>query len=131
VAPGGAPRKLRLPFPGLVFVCLPARQAPHVFAAKERPRAPDAQLFHCPAFNVFKSGRVCVGSHAFPADPARVPEAFFESHFSAAGDTAGGKSQRHPDDIGKLWRELDGRERYPLDDLVAQLTVADAMNIGE
>src|SRR6266542_3610019 len=23
--PGGAPRKLRLPFPGLVFVCLPAK----------------------------------------------------------------------------------------------------------
>ena len=129
--PGGAPRRLRLPFPGLVFLCLPARQAPYVFAARERPTSPDAQLFHTPAYNVFKSGRVCVGSHAFPADPARVPAAFFESHFSVTGDTAAGKSRRHPGDIGKLWHELDRKERYPLDDLVPQLTVADAMNLGE
>jgi hypothetical protein len=60
-----------------------------------------------------------------------VPGAFFESHFSVTGDTKAGKSRRHPDDVGKLWRELDGRERYPLDDLVAQFTVADAMNLGE
>jgi hypothetical protein len=79
----------------------------------------------------FDSGRVCTGTHRSPADPAQVPEAFFESHFNVTADTRRGKSRRHPDDIGKLWVELDGRTAYPLDDLVEQLTVADALRLGE
>jgi hypothetical protein len=47
------PRRLRLPMPGLVFVCMPGRQPPYVFAAKGRPSAPTDTLFRCPAFNVF------------------------------------------------------------------------------
>src|SRR5436305_898870 len=82
--------------------------SPYVFAAKERPRALDDQLYHCPAYDVFASGRVCTGSHLFPADPARVPEAFFESYFSVTADTAHDKSQCHPDDIGQLWTEFKG-----------------------
>jgi Prokaryotic E2 family D len=124
------PRRLRLPMPGLVFVCLPARQAPYVFAANGRPSAEDDQLYHCPAYNVFDSGRVCPGSHAFPADPARVPEDFFRSFFSATPDTGRGKSQRHPDEVGELWKEIHRQPAYPLDDLVPQLRVADALRIG-
>ena len=81
-------RRLRLPMPGLVFVCLPARQNPYVFATKRRPASPGDQLYRAPAYNVFDSGRVCTGSHAFPSDPAKVPEEFFRSFFSAAMDTA-------------------------------------------
>jgi hypothetical protein len=125
------PRRLRLPMPGLIFVCLPARQAPYVFAAKRRPRSPDEPLYACPTFNVFPTGRVCTGSHTFPLDLAKVPEAFFESHFSVTGDTARGKSKRHPEDIGLLWTELDRQPDYPLDDLVEQLRVGDALRIGE
>lgn len=124
------PHRLRLPMPGLVFVCLPARQAPYVFAAKVRPRSVDDQLYHCPTYNVFPTGRVCQGSHAFPADPSRVPEEFFKSHFSATGDTARGKSRRYPEDIGQLWNELNGASAYPFDDLVGQMRVADALRIG-
>jgi hypothetical protein len=124
------PRRLRLPMPGLVFVCLPTRQPPYVFAAQRRPRSPDDPLFHCPTFNVFDSGRVCTGWHPFPADPARLPEEFFRSHFSVAGDTARGKSRQYPDDVGQLWSELRGRRAYPLDDLVPQLRVADALRLG-
>jgi hypothetical protein len=124
------PRRLRLPLPGLVFVCLPARQAPYVFAAKVRPRGPDDELYHCPTYNVFASGRVCPGSHHFSADPSSVPEEFFRSYFSATGDTAGGKSRRHPRNIGALWVELDGEACYPLDDLVPVLRVSDALRIG-
>lgn len=127
----GPPRRLRLPMPGLVFVCLPAAQSPYVFAAKARPATASDQLFRCPTFNVFESARVCAGSHKFPADPARIPEAFFESHFSMTGDTMRGKSRRHPDNIGTLWTELHGQEQYPLGDLVPQLTVADALRVGE
>lgn len=46
-------------------------------------------------------------------------------------DTARGKSRRHPEDVGRLWAELDGRAEFPLDDLEPQLRVADAMRIGE
>jgi hypothetical protein len=124
------PRRLRLPMPGLVFVCRPGRQAPYVFAAPARPREPADQLYHCPTYNVFQSGQVCVGSHLFPTDPARVPDAFFESYFAATGDTARGKSCRFPDDLGQLWTELRGQATYPMDDLVPQLRVADAMRLG-
>jgi hypothetical protein len=78
----------------------------------------------------FDSGRVCVGTHPFPRDPARVPGAFFESYFSAHPSTARGKSRRHPEDIGLLWAELHRQPAFPLDDLVAQFTVADAMRLG-
>lgn len=129
--PAAPPRRLRLPMPGLVFVCLPGRQAPYVFAAPHRPRKPDDQLACCPCFNVFPSGRVCTGSHAFPADPERVPEAFFDSFFSVTGDTARGKSRKYPDDIGRLWAELDGQLIFPVEDLVPQLPAADALRIGD
>lgn len=115
--------------PGLVFVCGAGRQAPHVLAAMARPSSPEDQLYHAPCFNVFADARVCVGSHAFPADPARVPEDFFASFFSPAA--GGGKSVKHPDDVGKLWEELDGHDTFPLEDLVPALPVADALRIGE
>lgn len=126
------PRRLRLPFPGLIFLLLPDSQAPYVFAAPERPASTAAQLFHAPAFNVFDSGRVCVGTHRFPTDPAKVPAAFFTSYFSAAMDTARRKSQRHPEDVGRLWAELHAAKAmtYPVADLVPHLAVADAMRIG-
>ena len=60
-----------------------------------------------------------------------MPEEFFRSYFSSAGGTAAGKSRRHPEDIGLLWAELDRQPAFPLDDLVEQLHVADAMRLGE
>lgn len=125
------PRRLRLPMPGLVFVCLAGAHAPYVFAAKARPKSPDDELYHCPTYNVFATSRVCTGSHAFPSNPARVPEEFFRSFFSATVDTAKGKSRRHPGDIGGLWSELRGKTAYPLDDLVPAMRAGEAMRIGD
>jgi PRTRC genetic system protein B len=125
------PRRLRLPMPGLVFVCMPARQPPYVFAAKGRPSATTELLYRCPTYNVFDAGRVCTGSHDFPADASRVPEAFFESFFSAVESTGRGRSRRHPDDVGRLWDDLRGQASFPLDDLVSHGTVADVMRIGQ
>ena len=42
------PARLRLPMPGLVFVCSPGR-APWVYAALERPSDPEQQLYRTPA----------------------------------------------------------------------------------
>jgi hypothetical protein len=123
------PRRLRLPMPGLVFVCGPVGQAPRAFAARARPARPDDRLYWPPTYNILHGGRVCVGSHQFPADPGRVPEEFFKSFFSRSAGQ--GRSRRHPDDVGRLWDELDGAAEFPLDDLVPALTVADAMRLGE
>ena len=67
------PARLRLPMPGLVFVCSPGR-APWVYAATERPTDPEQHLFRAPAFNVFSDGRVCPGSHRFPEEVGLIPE---------------------------------------------------------
>ena len=123
------PARLRLPMPGLVFVCSP-RRPPWVYAALSRPTAPEQQLFRAPAFNVFHDGRVCPGSHRFPEDPGLIPESFFQSFFSLTGDTRE-RSKRHTDDLQALWEELDGTTDYPTDDLVPQCRVADAIGAGE
>ena len=78
----------------------------------------------------FDTGRACMGSHEFPADASRVPEAFFESYFSAVESTGRGRSRRHPDDVGQLWNELHGQASFPLGDLVPHGTVAEIMRIG-
>ena len=59
------PARLRLPMPGLVFVCSPGR-APWVYAATQRPTDPEQHLFRAPAFNVFRDGRVCPGKPQVP-----------------------------------------------------------------
>ena len=123
------PARLRLPMPGLVFVCSPGR-APWVYAALSRPSNPDERLFRAPAFNVFRDGRVCPGSHRFPEEVGLIPESFFQSFFSSTGDTRE-RSKKHPDNLHALWEELDGKTDYPVEDLVPQCTVAQAMAVSE
>ena len=123
------PARLRLPMPGLVFVCSPGR-APWVYAAKKRPSGPEQQLYRAPAFNVFQDGRVCPGSHRFPEEVDEIPESFFESFFSLTGDNRN-RSRKHADNLLALWEELDGKRKYPLQDLVPQCTVAQAMALSE
>ena len=123
------PARLRLPMPGLVFVCSPGR-APWVYAAHSRPDDAEQQLFRAPAFNVFSDGRVCPGSHRFPEEVGLIPESFFQSFFSLTGDSKN-RSKKHPDNLQALWEEVDGKDDYPVDDLVLQCTVAHAMAVSE
>ena len=123
------PARLRLPMPGLVFVCSPGR-APWVYAALERPTAPEQQLYRAPTFNVFRDGRVCPGSHRFPEDVGQIPESFFQSFFSLTGDTRE-RSKQHPDNLQALWEELDGKAEYPVEDLVPQCSVPHVMAASE
>ena len=123
------PARLRLPMPGLVFVCSPGR-APWVYAALGRPNDPEQLLFRAPAFNVFRDGRVCPGSHRFPEEVDLIPEGFFQSFFSLTGDTRD-RSKKHPDNLQALWEELDGTTVYPTEDLVPQCTVGQAMAVSE
>ena len=123
------PARLRLPMPGLVFVCSPGR-APWVYAATERPTDAEQQLFRTPAFNVFRDGRVCPGSHRFPEEVGLIPESFFRSFFSLTGDS-GNRSKKHHDNLQTLWEEIDGKTEYPVEDLVPQCTVVHAMAVSE
>ena len=123
------PARLRIPMPGLLFVCSPGR-APWVYAATERPSDPEQQLYRMPAFNVFRDGRTCPGSHRYPDDVGLIPESFFQSFFSGTGDTHD-RSKKHPDNLHALWEELDGETEYPMEDLVPQCTVAHVMAVSE
>ena len=128
--PGGKDRRFRLPFPGLLFVCRPDASGAYVFAAARRPRTLDDLLHHCPAPNVFASGKICPGDHAFARDPLKLPSEFFLSKFRITGDTRGGKSKKHPDDVSRLWDELVGQDTFPSEDLVPILTVRQACDVA-
>ena len=123
------PDRLRLPMPGLVFLCSPAR-APWVYAALERPTDTEQQLYRAPAFNVFRDGRTCPGSHRFPEEVGNIPDSFFQSFFSLTGDTKD-RSKQYPDNLQALWEELDGQTDYPVEDLVPQCTVGRVMAASE
>ena len=123
------PARLRLPMPGLVFVCSPGR-APWVYAATGRPIDPEQHLFRAPAFNVFRDGRVCPGSHRFPEEVGLIPESFFQSYFSLTGDSWD-RSKKHADNLIALWEEIDGQTAYPTEDLVPHCTVGQAMAVSE
>ena len=124
-----SPARLRLPMPGLVFVCSPGRP-PWVYAALGRPNDPEQHLFRAPAFNVFRDGRVCPGSHRFPEEVGLIPESFFQSYFSLNGDSRD-RSKEHADNLQALWEEIDGQTEYPNEDLVPQCTVGQAMAVSE
>lgn len=110
------PVRYRLPMPGLIFVCRPG-SPPRVFAARTRPVSLKDNLYHAPVFNVFSDGRTCPGSHRYPETVAEIPDSFFMSFFTATADWQG-RSKKYPEDLAKLWEELNGKRRYPLRDLV-------------
>ena len=83
------------PPPGSGFPCRgwssSARRAARPGSTPQRSRPTDAEqhLFRAPAFNVFRDGRVCPGSHRFPEEVGLIPESFFQSYFSLTGDSPG------------------------------------------
>lgn len=121
------PTRLRVPMPGAVFLCAPG-QAPWVFACKRKPKAATDRVYRMPCFNVFRQGRVCPGTHSFSQRVAGIPDEFFLSFFSHTGDF-GGRSKSHPEDLRALWQELDGKKRFPTDDLVPDGHVGNVMEL--
>jgi len=118
-----APVRFTIPMPGLVFLCSPGRP-PWLWAAKRKPRSPEDLLYHAPCFNIFRSGESCPGTHRYGQDMASIPDEFFTAFFSRTGDWRG-RSYQHDQDLRKLWEELDGRKRYPNDDLISAGRVRD------
>ena len=108
--------------PGLIFVCSPGR-APVVFAVKKRPKSPCEFIYHAPLFNVYENGTTCGGTHQYPQEIEKIPESFFAAFFTL-GAMHNGRSQKYPENLLKLWEEIDGKKKYPLGDLVKLGTIA-------
>lgn len=110
------PRRFELPMPGLIFVCSPGRP-PAVYATKGKPEGPGSTVYHAPLFNVYDDGQTCPGTHKYPDKVEGIPESFFLAFFTLEADY-GSRSKSHPDSLFTLWEEIDGKKKYPLDDLV-------------
>ena len=121
------PTRLRVPMPGAIFLCAPG-QPPWVFAAKRRPEHSTDPVFRFPAFNVFEKGRVCSGTHHWTQVVGGIPDEFFLSYFSHTGDFEG-RSKKYPKDLRSLWEELNGKQRFPLDDLMPNGQVGNVMEL--
>jgi hypothetical protein len=59
-----------------------------------------------------------------------LPSEFFLSKFRTTGDTRGGKSKKHPDDVSRLWAELAGQDAFPYSDLIPALTVRQVCDVA-
>ena len=118
-------RSYHVPMPPFVFVGNGSSYK--IFAVKKRPSGEHDRLYHAPCPNVHTTGGICQGNTPFPiCSPRNIQTAltlFMEgSYFNA--DLSGGKCQSYPDDVRRLWIDLDGRKRFPLSQLVpAQMTL--------
>jgi len=110
------PRRFKIPMPGLIFVCSPAK-APKVYAAKKKPKTLGSKIFHAPLFNLFKSGKSCPGTHKYPLNVLEIPKSFMISFFTNTADVSN-RSKLYPYSLLDLWNALEMETRYPLDDLV-------------
>lgn len=125
--PGKETQQLRLPMPAALFVCQTGR-APHMFACPDRPTQPEDKTYHFPAFNIFRDGRICPGSHLFSDDPAIAARDFWESGFTIEGDH-NDRSLRHPASLWQLWQDINDTATFPNEDLVAGPTIEQIMHI--
>ena len=122
-----APRRFTIPLPGLIFLCSPGKP-PWVVSCKRKPTKERDLVYHAPLCNIFRNGRSCPGSHKYPTRVADIVQSFFISFFSATADLQG-RSQKFPKNVIDLWKFLDGKTKFPLDDLVEFGTIGDLMNM--
>jgi PRTRC genetic system protein B len=122
------PDRYTIPLPGLIFICQAGRP-PYVFAATKRPDGLKSQIFKAPFPNVYDGGNTCGGSNRYPDNIAEIPDSFFRSFFTR--EMMGGKSKKYPHDLTKLWKELDGKDKYPLTDLCYATTVQVIMEMNQ
>ncbi len=122
------PRRFKLPMPGLLFLCQ-SGSPPSVFAVKKRPETSEEPVFRAPLYNVYNSGATCPGSHKYNADVSKIPEEFFMSFFTQS--LAQNISHKYKSDLLSLWESLDGKNHYPLKDLVPYGVMGNLMKGGK
>jgi PRTRC genetic system protein B len=124
---GGATRSALLPHPGLVFRLLRNGDL-QVWAVKgqQRPQ-PDTSLLRAPYFNVWKSGKICLGNVPVPRGTTadRIGawhRAFFDSYFTHPNDGKG--LLTYKGGAYAFWRDLldNPPDTFPEQVLVAPST---------
>ena len=121
------PKRFKVPMPGLIFLCRPA-SPPWVYAVKRKPTKEKDIVYAAPLANVFNNGRTCPGTHKFPTRVGDIVQSFFVSFFSQTADLRN-RSQKFPGNVIHLWEFLDGKKKYPMDDLVQIGTIRDLLNM--
>jgi hypothetical protein len=122
------PQRFNIPLPGLIFLCTPG-QAPWVYAVKKRPTKETDIVYRAPLANIFNNGRSCPGSHHYPTRIADVVQSFFVSFFSATADLSH-RSKKCPKNVLQLWKYLEGKKKFPVNDLVEHGTISDLMTMA-
>ncbi|MBN1121798.1 MAG: hypothetical protein JXJ17_12020 [Anaerolineae bacterium] len=124
----GSEDALHVPLPALILIrTTTANRDPsyQVYAVAERPASYDVPLYHAPLPNVYSSGSICWGTvtkvsaghltgNDLSADWSQLLSTPFGSHL------VGGKCASHPDDVRKLYVELERRRArvYPKKELI-------------
>jgi hypothetical protein len=121
-----AEQTFHIPLPPLVF--LSAGLQYRVYAVKRRSRAMPIELYHCPTPNVHPDGVICQGTAPFPvcaSDTIEQALSLFLEGSLFNSDLAAGKCRRFPDDVRKLWMQLDRAKRFPAGELMPARTGLD------
>lgn len=121
------PRRYKLPLPGLIFLCSPGKP-PWVYAVARKPAKDSDAVFNAPLCNIHENGRSCPGTHQYPTRVADMVPSFFVSFFTASAHLKN-RSKLYPNNIVKLWEYLDGKDEFPVNDLVRIGTLKDLMDM--
>jgi hypothetical protein len=125
--PGKPAKRFTIPLPGLVFLCT-ASTPPWVYAVKSKPAKETDLVYKAPLLNIYNTGRSCGGSHQYSERVQDIIDEFFKSFFSKAADVQG-RSVSHPENIFGLWKQLNNKKVFPIEDLVQHGTIQDLMSM--
>lgn len=81
---------------------------------------PKAEAFHAPFANIYEDGRICWGKNRPKTNGPKdgwVWKLFFMSPFNQ--DLANRKSKKYPENINQMLKNLDGKKKYPIADLIS------------
>jgi hypothetical protein len=118
-----AQQSYHIPLPPFVFVGNGWQYA--IYAVTERPKNEYSQLYHFPTPNVHADGQICPGDTPFPpCHPRMIHRAislFLEdSRFN--NHLVNHKCRAFPDDVRQLWQCLEGKRKFPLEELLPMHT---------
>lgn len=112
---------LHIPLPPMVFVGCGVRYEVH--AVRKRPKDEHTLLYHLPAPNVNGQGVICAGNTPFP--PCQPDTILAALHLFLEGSgfnnhLANGKCRSQPENVLQLWHTLNGKLRFPREELLPQ-----------
>ena len=124
------PARLRLPMPGLVFLCSPSAGALGLCRPGTAHRPGAAALPRSRPSTSSGTGGPAPAATASPKRSETYPNPS-SSPSSPLPEIPGNGRRSIPDNLQALWEELDGQTDYPVEDLVPQCTVGRVMAASE